>query len=376
MKKTLYFLLFVVLFASCSDSSIVIWTDQNQMILYADVYNKIQDRYKINIVYKEFPSRSVVKDTSRVDLVVGRELNNPQTMQKMKTLNRFLSKNAMANDFFYSELLKQGLYGSRNKLVPLAFNIPCLIYSKDTTIPIGEDHVLLSDCLSDKTDILITRNLVFFLLNENSFKKDLSKISDKTLEDMKLIYEKNPVIFEHLENTSKHLIILKDKKTNSVAENFNFYNGIPKFYKDQLEFVWIKNEDKITVGSNAVYAGVPEAAENPEAAFAFLQWFLDYDNQNKLLFLAQKNRKEDFGIFGGFSSIQDVSQLVFPDYFKDLKNRVPFDQDIRVVYPVTENLNALYEQVMIDWVFENLQGNNSLNLELEITRWLNSRPIN
>jgi hypothetical protein len=125
-------LLLIILLGSCNVKTAQIWTDRPEFALYGEYFNVVQNKYKIAVKYVEFP----VKEISRgncPDLIAASWLKNSSTGGTFKNINNLFSAKGLSRATFYQRILAAGRIDRTQYLVPVSFNIPALVFSKERT---------------------------------------------------------------------------------------------------------------------------------------------------------------------------------------------------------------------------------------------------
>jgi hypothetical protein len=364
------------MFSACTKRDITLWTANSELTLYADIFNKSQNKYRINLIYKENPGKAILKESGRADVIIGQELNNTATAEKLKTLSKLISTNNYDNEYFYTEILQTCRVSGKYKCLPVSFSIPAVIYTEKSKFSDKSTAVELQQILSEDSKLLITAKSLEIFINEYSPEKEINIIAEKVTKEISPLYNKTSYLFEELENTTKFLQILQDRKTECFVDSFKYYFQIPQYYRNKLQYKWLTNNEKIRVLSDINYIGIPENAGNSAGAYYFIKWLLSFENQNKILFYSTQDNPESFGICKGFSAVQKTTRELYPEYYPELKDRIPYDQDLIKPEFYTENINNLYNDVTAPWIIEKLMGKNNTSLSEEINRWKRSMPVN
>ena len=101
--------------------------------------------------------------------------------------------------------------------------------------------------------------------------------------------------------------------------------SLPKDRVHDLDFRWICNDNKIQIEDDYVSVGIYAKSKNKAAAKKFIAWLMSEYMQKQILDRkAQMNlATNDFGIAGGFSALQSVTERLFPLYYRSLLSNTP-----------------------------------------------------
>jgi len=119
------------IFISCDNTkTAVIWTDRAELAFYAEYFNSVQNQYKVSVRYMEFPTAELGRANSP-DIIVASWLKNSTTPVVFKSLDNLFGNQKLSRNSFYPGLLNVGRIERNQYLLPVSFNIPALIFSKD-----------------------------------------------------------------------------------------------------------------------------------------------------------------------------------------------------------------------------------------------------
>jgi len=128
-------ILTVIVFNSCDfNNTAVIWTDSPEFAVYGDVFNTAQNQYKISVRYVEFPGAALLTGGGKTDVpdaVIAKWLKNSSMNTAFSSLNDLFGTNKLSRNNFYPRLLALGRIDRHQYLLPVSFNIPALIFSKN-----------------------------------------------------------------------------------------------------------------------------------------------------------------------------------------------------------------------------------------------------
>ena len=127
--------LFSFTFFSCTKNSItplVIWTDNPEIVSYAEYFNATHQDAKAVVVYKQEVARSLppTKDELQPDIVIGSWLKNSTTRKYFTPLDYVLSEQNILRSAYYPQLINYGTINEKQYLLPVSFNLPTIIFSR------------------------------------------------------------------------------------------------------------------------------------------------------------------------------------------------------------------------------------------------------
>ena len=109
-----------------------------------------------------------------------------------------------------------------------------------------------------------------------------------------------------------------------------------------------------------IFMGIFEKARNKEGAEAFLSWFMTETTQHQLLERStlMNLNVNSFGIAGGFSALQSVTEQTFPLYYKTLLDNLPAAQYITPPTALLPRWESIKTRVIIPWLSQAVSTDN------------------
>lgn len=356
---TLYFI-----FSSCSSqktNKVVIWTSCREFVQYQELFNNTHPDCKVIIAYKENPALSLppAKDELPPDIIIGNWLNSDDIIGNFKSLDFLFDRKNISSSIFYPQLLEMGKKRSTQYLLPVSFNLPCVIFSNENKTLIQDNYTLSLDQIRDiskefnskkknnsytKMGFTPTCNEDFLYLVTKLFNTDF--------------YSKNQVIHFNKENLQKSIDYIKEWTTtyNTSVQNesdFSFkylqcpiyrqvtsgkllfaYTTSDQIFKIlheqdlNIDYRWISQDGNIPIEDSNVMLGIYDKTDNLANASEFITWFFRPETQDSIL--KRKNNlsldTDYFGIAGGFSSIIEVTEKILPIYYIQTISNLPPSQ--------------------------------------------------
>ena len=392
-----------VLMLSCGRSQIAqIWTDRPEFALYSEYFNTVQNKYKITVRYFEFPAEELEKSNSTPDIIVASWLKNNSTGVYFKTLDNIFGAKRLSRSVFYPRLLAAGRIDRKQYLLPVSFNIPSLIFSKEKehelsnffTINFNEIKTLGKN-YNIETRGAYTRMGFSPLWNDNflfttavlsgaSFREAFPLEWDSAALDnsMDLIYkwthEINTNNQAEEDFTFKYFFEPPEKLIQSGRIFFSYMESRELFTlseasRNNLDFRWIMEQDKIPITEDMIFLGIPKKAKSTMAARAFIMWFFQTESQRLLLeyFRTNKISENVFGICNGFSSLSPVTEQIFPRFYPELLGRMPPSEYFMPFNVLPANWAEIKKRVILPYLAEKgRSGNTGENsLEKHLADW-------
>jgi hypothetical protein len=399
------FLLFAILFTSCNGNKTAqIWTDLSELALYVEYFNTVQNQYKITVRYYEFLSNELENNYDSPDLAVGSWLKNSSTGENFKALDDVFGAKKLSRSGFYQRLLAVGRIGRKQYLLPVSFNIPALIFSRDkgqelsNLFTIGFDEVkTLSMDFNVITRGAYTQMGFSPLWNDNflytttvlygtSFTEASPLMWDSAALDrsMSFIYNWTQEINTNNQMeedfTFKYFFEPPERLIQSERILFSYMDSRDLFTlgvdnKSYLDFRWIMDNNQVPFSEDLVFMGIPKRAKSRKAARAFILWFFQTENQRQLLEYSKANRINEnvFGICGGFSALNPVTEQIYPRFYPELLGRMPPADYLMSPNVLPGNWSSIKERVILPYLSDRARNENTANvypLERRLSDWM------
>ncbi|MCQ2576377.1 MAG: hypothetical protein MJ162_06505 [Treponema sp.] len=337
---------------------IVIWTSCAEFAQYCELFNTTHPGNKAILVYKENPALSMppAKDELPPDIIVGSWLCSDKTHKNFKSLDYLFDFNKLSSEVFYTQLLSAGKHRNSQYLLPVSFNIPAIIFSKENSNLITENYTLTPENIrtiaasynQKKRNGSFTRigfvpsadaNFLYLMakLNNVDFREEKNQIVynpqqlDKTIEDLKnWITTENKSAQEERDFDFKYLFMPDYRQITSGRTLFAYTTSdkLLMNMKDQnlsIDYRWITSENQLPIEDTFTTMGIYKDARNQPGASEFIAWFFDSETQKQIL--ERKSQldlnTEMFGIAGGFSSLREVTDHILPVYYTQLLTNLP-----------------------------------------------------
>ncbi|MDR2543222.1 MAG: hypothetical protein LBC80_07225 [Treponema sp.] len=394
----------IVIFSSCSENkTAVIWTDRSEFALYGDFFNSLQNQYKVSVRYVEFPLSQLGK-SDIPDIIVASYLKSSTMDTTFRSLNNILGKNNLSRDTFYPRLLTMGSINRTQYLLPVSFNIPALVFSKDREIGFSNQFTIdfeeikkLSQPFNRMTRGAYTRLGFSPLWNDNfllttailsraSFRENSPLAWDANALERSMVFINN---WTNGINTSaqadddfayKYFIEPLERLIQSGRILFSYMESSNLFIlnediKRHLDFRWIMERDMIPVTEDSVYLGIPKGAKSQKAARAFIQWFFQVENQRLILEYSQSYRINEsiFGICGGFAALSPVTEQIYPIFYPELLGRMPPSENFTIHNILPGNWVAIKERVVLPYLHDRARVESAIqtnSLERRLSDWM------
>ena len=386
MKKFLFTVVLVCcMLSACKnaeDSIAVIWTDRTEFIAYCEAFNSAQSRYKITISYKENPSDALMDASEQPDIVIGPWLRGDAARVKFSKLGKLLSKKKIDPDIFYPLLLELGNINGAQYLLPVSFNLPTVIFSAAQKNLVKTNFTLSLEEMRELAAEYNKKNGSEYTKMGFSPRWDTDFLY-VTAQGLDVAFEETKNLFSWDDKTLLELIAYmrrwsEEVNTNAAAEDeFKFkylydppytlitngrclfrYLPSDKLFSlnneklKSLDYRWMNYNGKTPVQDDVIYAGICKKAKNTAAAQAFLLWFFNEESQKKLLARSQTDNMiaPSFGLAGGFSSLKNVTENIFPVYYPLLLKHLPQTDDFSAPHILPHNWLLLKKEIIFPYL--------------------------
>ena len=396
---------FAVIFYSCGGSkTIQIWTDCPEIAFYGEYFNSTQNQYKAAVRYYEYPAEEMENAEQSPDIIAGRWIKNVSIASNFKSLDDLFGAKKLSRNVFYPRLLAVGRIDRYQYLLPVSFNIPALIFlsgrenefSNPFTVNFAEIKNLSKNYNTElkgaytrmgfsplwSDDFLLVTAILFGA----SFREDSPLAWDSHALDTSMNFVYN---WTHEINTNnqmegdftfKYFFEPPEKLIQSGRILFSYMSSNNLFtlkedVKNNLDFRWIMEDNKIPITEGTVYMGIPKKSKSQKAAMVFMQWFFRVENQRQLLDYCKSKRINEsvFGICNGFSALSPVTEQIFPQFYPVLLGSMPPSENLIPRNSLPVNWSVIKDRVVLPYLHDRARAVNSDEippLEKRLNDWI------
>ncbi|NLK45631.1 MAG: carbohydrate ABC transporter substrate-binding protein [Treponema sp.] len=377
---------FLFLSLQPKETIVIIWTDQSCFASYAELFNTTQENYKVVIKYKENPAEDFPADNGeQPDIVIGAWLKNEKVRKNFMPLDfLFKNENLYAKDF-YPQLLDLGNMQKKQYLLPVSFNLPAIIFSKENEKLVEDSFVLSINQIRDvaasfnkrnnknvytsmgfspawNADFMYVVSKLFganyteapplFSFNKESIEKTIEYLKNWTYEINGLPKTEDEFQFKYLYGPVYQLVTSGKCLFGYTKTDYLF--NLPQDRLQNIDFRWIEQDKRIAVSDKLIYMGIYSASKNVKGAVAFISWFLNEETQNILMERAAEQNLtiSTFGISGGFSSLKTVNEKYLTKFYPQLYGHVPTAEFLSVPNILPVRWEDIKQQVIIPYLKE------------------------
>ncbi len=362
MRKFLLILLLApVLLMSCADntdSRTVIWASSPEFAQYIEIFNKTHPDNNVILVYKENPADSIppAKDEANPDIIIGPYLRSDKAWKNFKSLDYFFDRQILSTTDFYTNQIVSGRIHNKQYLLPVSFNLPCVIFASSNAGLVSNNYTLTLEQIRETAANFNQQNkngsyikMGFTPLSYPEFPYLTAKLFgvDFRVERGGVVYNTPGLkrTIDYLKNWSteanqsvqieddfayKYLFMPDYRQATSGRCLFSFTTSDELFRfihddNEDIDYRWIYRDDYIPMEDSFVMMGIYRNAGNVVGATEFISWFLQTESQRTILDRKAKANldTEKFGIAGGFSAVREVNEHILPVYYTRLLSNLP-----------------------------------------------------
>jgi ABC-type glycerol-3-phosphate transport system substrate-binding protein len=396
-------LLFLISCGSNSNTAIL-WTDRPEFAVYAEYFNSSQDKYKIEIRYFKALAQKLIEKEGVPDIVAGNWLKSASTRNLFRPLDYLFKDNGIPKDAFYSSLLALGNIDGKQYLLPVAFNIPALVFAGDTGAALSNPFTIGLEEIEEQgkaynieKDGVFTRmgfspnwdNDFLFLTavlfgasfresdplawDNEALERAIIRVQDWTREANTNIQAEDDFTFKYFYEPPVKLA-LSGRILFFYMKSSDFFI-LPMERRFSLDFRWIAENESIPLSEDTVYYGIHRGSKAKKAATAFTQWFFTEETQRLFLEAGRNYRFNEtlFGIANGFSALRTVTEQIFPQYYPTLLGHMPPETFLFPPNILPDNWMDLKKRVILSYLQEHIRNPGSQNLhslDRRITDWV------
>jgi hypothetical protein len=378
-----FLLVLAAALCGCGESSgrIILYTNRQEIAVYAETFNSMQDRHRLEIHYRENTPSALDFSTEVPDLVIMDNLSGETSAKRFVSLDSLFGGSGIDRRAFYASLLRAGQREKKQTLIPVSFNLPALMFDARISGDEASLFMINLESLAEKAAAANRKNdsaylsMGFaprwnsdFLVQASLMRGAAFKESPETL----LAWDG-----ESLDKTLEYFLSWSEKYNGGGAAEITFAEKylydppyrqlalgrikyayttaadfflVPESYRNFLDVKWLSHAGKITATERILFAGIPQGADNARGAEAFLRWFFCVPTQSLLLEKSREKMPGVFGIASGFSSLKEINEKHLPLRDSALSGFAPPEDVLVFPAPVPYLWNRIKTQVLVPWM--------------------------
>jgi len=396
----------------------VLWTDTPDMLIAAELFNASQSRHLIEVHYVEdLPSAlaATADKGAGPSLVIGAGLRTSALADRFLSLEYLFGELVLSKGSFYQSLLKSGVEGKRQILIPASFNLLLLLSAKDQPDALamgglaapspdkavitmeeiqrhailfnagskpGDERMGFSPRWPDQDFLFQWTQLSGAKLAENSKSKggadregsplplewDQASLDRAVLRLREYVHAANGSVEAEDAFTFRYLFApgyknVANGKILYAAMSSAEYFTLSPVTRAAYDYRYFAEGGRLAVAEDIRYAGIPRDAPNKESAEQFFRWFFNADRQKAILEKSRALRLSEsaFGVGGGFSSLREVNEEAFPAFYPDLAGLAPPERLLQPPEIMPPSWNRIKKDVALPWLDETAGRNTAVS---------------
>jgi len=369
-----------------TSNTLVLWTDRPEFAIYAQYFNAVQEQYRVEVRFFDSPAQRLIDEEEHPDIVIASWLNSASVRSHFRRLDNVFRRDGLSRSSFYPRLLAIGSFDRRQLLLPVSYNIPAMVFARDFTQNPSNPFTIEMEEIKERSRAFNTvTNGVFDRMGFSPSSSDdflfiaatLFGVSfreaaplaweSRALENsiawvQNWITEANTNIQAEDDFAYKYFFDPPDRLVNSGRILFTYMDSARFFTLSEerranLDFRWLAVGERIPLDEWTVFYGIHRRTRATRAAEAFTKWFFTAETQRLLLEESKRKRISDtsFGIAGGFSAMQTVTEQVFPLFYPDLLGRMPPESFLSPPNVLPQNWMTIKERVILPYLRDRIR---------------------
>jgi hypothetical protein len=397
----------------------VLWTDQPVLALYAQRYNARQSRYIVNVKYIDTPAaRLIARSDAPPDMALASYLNSPMVIKRFTRLDFMLSSPSAAEPpsdeeldrrAFYAPLLALGLDGEKQRLLPVSFNLPlvvfkagdaptAMLYELDALRKASEAY----NQYEQGTNNYISKGFSPLWGTGNDFLLVAAQLAGadfrQTLSGGTFSHRSRIEWNEaRLDNAVAYLHSWVTANGGTQAEDefiYKYFFNPPSVLlaSGRIRFAYMASDAYFMLGEQAAVGldyrylaasgrtparedvalfGIVAGSRAKQACVDFARWLFTTTTQRELLEMLKATwaSERSFGIAGGFSALKQVSEVAFPQYYNGLLGHTPPGNALAVSMPLPAMWKAVATGLVLPCLRAGVRGDATRPLRALVDDW-------
>ena len=393
----------LLLASSCDQSATrvsTLWTNVPEMATYVEKFNASQREWQLLVEYRDDPAALLISPGKKADLVVARGLASTAVKNVLVPLDFLFDGGNLAKTSFYRGILEAGQQGDRFKLLPVSFDLPVLVFSKNTLPDLPgfsldlaalkdlNSHFSLDAAQKPPRKVAFSPRWQTFSLTllqlkganfREGFQRTLTWDSARLAEGLGLIQTwPSPGWDQVTEFQQKYL--QNDLASPLAAGRIQFFPSTlasflarPWDERRDLDFRFLEQDGRVAATDSTVWAGVPSSSLTRGAAERFLAWFYRTGTQKDLILRSRSEDDRAFGLARGLSALVSPNAQAVAEAWPDLTGRLPASDQVLFWGELPADWPILKSAVLRPWLETPAANETSLKNALDKHRTQTSR---
>lgn len=386
--------IFSLFLSGCSkkqEKRLVIWTDNSEFAPYIEIFNETH-KNKAVLVYKANLADSLPPSSEELqpDIIAGSWLKNSKIRKNFTTLDYLFNRKYLSSSDFYPVLLKNGTVRGHQYLLPVNFNIPAMIFSKENKRLVEDNYTISLDQLRTAGSAFNKKNkkgkftaigfapqssvefmYVVAKMKGTNFREDKgnSFTYNRDALNSTLSYLTDWIITENSSTQTesdfvyKYLSVTPDKRVISGRTLFAYITSDKLFSMDaeqlsKIDFRWLNDKGLIPVEDSMLQMGIAKKSKKEALASDFISWFFSSETQHDIIERKFKMNLDtvQFGIAGGFSALKDVNEHILPVYYTEMMTNIPQSGTFITTDRKPSTWDKIKKRVILPYIAETIEN--------------------
>jgi hypothetical protein len=368
--------------------SVLLCTDKGEFAAYLEAYNASQEEFRVEILFCAEPAPALTEGEEIPDIVIGRGLNDPHLREHFDSLDSLFDDGKIDPNGFYSQLLSLGRSGDTQRLLPLNFDLPVVVFKPEALREEVTGPLIQLDFIKRKAmefnrksgesfsrmgfSPLWNNRFLYYVTvlmgadfrideqgslewEEKGFEDSLSFLRDWLAD----VHEDPQAALEYERKYMKapEHRLLEEERILFYLSDIKSYMQIPEEKRENLDIRWLSLGNRIPVLDGILFAGIPKTARNKRGALAVLEWLFLPQVQQRLLQINHFKRLPGvFGIANGFSSLIEVNErdLTQPQFYPIFVGLIPTSELFLFPSLLPWDWNEIRDEIVLPWLVDSV----------------------
>jgi ABC-type glycerol-3-phosphate transport system substrate-binding protein len=365
------------------------------------MFNNSQDRFQVEVQYKVQPLIKQENRKDQADIIIASWLRNERSRALYRPLDYLFDELVLSKSMFYQALLRTGNIDDKQYLLPVSFNVPAIIFSRENSARVENPFILELDVIRELSkqfnkqyketytrmgfsprwddEFLLTLAILYktrfregapLFWNTDALQAAINYVTQWSTEINTSASDEDEYAFKYLYDPPEKLAISGRLLFSSLPSNELFRINADRLA--QLDFRWVSRNQSIPLIEGAPWLAVTRAGKARSATEAFVKWFYSETTQNEILAYSFTSRMNEtsFGIAGGFSSLKTVNESILPRYYPGLLGHVPPSDYLSPPDILPSSWMELKQKVILPWLRESAAGiAETTSMEQRLIEW-------
>lgn len=375
--------------------SFVIWGDEAEYVAYIDYYNSLDDgnRAEFRYVPQIFPEHISARDAP--DIIIAKHISYRDAKRAMRAIPQSLIADNGNENRFYRTLFHVGTIRNSQRVIPLSFNIPIVVFNRNDDVGFTDEPSVTLDQIKGAAEQM------------NTYTEEvLSRVGFSPRWDSRFLYLGTKAFGANYREDRQGNTRWDEGKVFESLQYFNSWNSeidseeleqfITKYAQQPLhnrltegrigffmsdvveystlednrfDFRPISDTQGIFVDEDMTFIGMHKNGANSTQARDFVRWILEEETQRMLIAHTDRYDIDIFGLANGLSTLSNISVRVIPQYHPWLIGSTPDVFTAPLSQQLPKYWHRIRAEVVTGWLQNFLTGVYQESLESEMIKW-------